>query len=241
MRTQPRKTVAAICSLAILWTVAAGASTCSAATIIGAPVALSTLLPVGGTIVAGDKTFTNFNYSFTGDMPPAVNVNVIPIMDDAGNFGVRFQGAFIDTTGVAGGSDALITYTVTAGPGRLISDAHIEGNPSRLGPLGSISVTDTFLPLNQVPPYRMTIFDDQNLGVKMVDSTAFTPIKSLNVQKDILGLAKINPQDPGNPSTVTISFVDQTYSQVPEPTVCLLASCAGIGLVLTRRRHSMRS
>jgi len=83
----------------------------------------------------------------------------------------------------------------------------------------------------------MTIFDDQNLGVKLVDSTVFTPTKSLNVQKDILGLAKINPNDPGNPQTVTMSFVDQTFSQIPEPTAVLLASCAGIGLVLTRRRQ----
>lgn len=236
-----RKTIAALCSLAICWAATTGASTCSAATIIGATVQLSTLLVPGGTIVAGDKTFTNFSYNITGDMPGAVNVNVIPIQDDAGNFGIRFQGAFVDTTGVAGGSDALITYKVTAGPGRLISDAHIEGNPSLLGLFGSISVTETFLPLSQVPPYQMKIYADQNLGTKMVDSTVFTPTQSLNVQKDILGLARLNPNDPNGPSTVTMSFVDQTFSQIPEPTAVLLASCAGMGLVLTRRRQSLRT
>src|SRR4051794_29992871 len=76
----------------------------SAATIIGTPVALSTLLVPNGNIAAGDKTFTNFTYNQTGDMPPAALVNVIPITDTAGNFGIRFQGAFIDTTGAAGGS-----------------------------------------------------------------------------------------------------------------------------------------
>ncbi len=240
MCRQFRRTVATLCTITCGLAIMAGVSTCSAATIIGDPVKLSSLLTPGGTIGAGDKTFTNFTYSFTGDMPDPVSVNVIPITDDFGNFGIRFQGAFIDTTGVAGGSDALITYTVTAALGRLISDAHLQGNPSLLGQFGSMSVTETFLPLSQVPPYRMRIYDDQNLGTKMVDSTAFTPTQSLNVQKDILGLAKINPNDPEGPSTVTLSFVDQTFSQIiiPEPTAGLLLACAGVGLAMARRRYT---
>ena len=236
MFRQLRKTFVALCLFLSVWGTAAWDATCSAATIIGTPVALSTLVVPNGTITVGDKTFTNFTYNFTGDMPPAINVNVIPITDDAGNFGIRFQGAFIDTTGVPGGSDALITYTVTAGDGRLISDAHIEGNPTRLGTLGSISVTETFLPLNQVPPYRMTIYDDQNLGTKLVDNTVFTPIKSLNVQKDILALAKL-PNEPQGPQTVTMSFVDQTFSQIPEPTAALLMLCGVMGFGFIGRRR----
>lgn len=236
MFRQLRRTFVALCFLMFVVGTSAWDATCSAATIIGSPVALSTLVTPGGTITAGDKTFTNFTYNFTGDMPPAVSVNVIPITDDAGNFGIRFQGAFIDTAGLAGGSDALITYTVTAALGRLISDAHIEGNPTRLGTLGSMSVTETFLPLNQVPPYRMSIYDDQNLGVKLVDSTVFTPIQSLNVQKDILGLAKLNPNNPEGPQTVTLSFVDQTFSQIPEPTTVMLLLGGVMGIGFVRRR-----
>jgi hypothetical protein len=240
MTGHSRKTVAAICTLAICWSLLASVSTSTAATIIGPAVQLSTLIPPGGgTVVAGDKTFSNFSYLATGDMPAAVNVNVVPIIDDLGNYGVRFQGAFIDTTGVAGGSDALITYTVTAASGMLISGARMEGNPARLGPFGSISAVDTFLPLTQIPPYRLRIFDDQNLGIQMVDTTAFTPTQSLNVQKDILGLAKMNPSDPNQPSTVTMSFVDQTYIQIPEPAACLLLATAGIGLAFFRRQRSV--
>lgn len=228
--------VALSCTAALL---AAGmcTKTCSAATIIGATVPLSTLID-GGTITAGDKTFTNFNYSFTGDMPPAISVNVIPIQDDLGNFGIRFQGAFIDTTGVAGGSDALITYKVTAGDGFLITDAHLAGNPSRLGTLGSMSVTETFLPLGANGEYTMNIYSDQNFPTpKLMDSVVFaTPVKSLNVQKDILGLAKVNPNSPTAPETVTLSFCDQTFSQVPEPTFGLLFVAGVIGMACTRRR-----
>jgi hypothetical protein len=108
-----------------------------------------------------------------------------------------------------------------------------------LGTLGSISVTETFLPLNQVPPYRMTIFDDQNLGTKLVDNTVFTPIKSLNVQKDILALARLNPNEP-QAQTVTLSFVDQTFSQIPEPASGLLVLGAVVGLGFARKRNALK-
>jgi hypothetical protein len=216
---------------------------CSAALIIGTPVVLSTLVVPGATIVVGDKTFGGFSYSITGDMPPAPLVNVIPITDDAGNFGIRFQGAFIDTTGAVGGSDALITYNVTTDATHLISDAHLEGNPTRLGTLGSMSVTETFLPLGANGQFTMKIYDDQNVTPpKLVDNTVFTtPVKTLNVQKDILGLAKVNPNSPNAPQTVTLSFVDQTFSQivVPEPTTVALLFAGTYGFALVRRRSSL--
>jgi len=173
-------------------------------------------------------------------MPAAPLVNVIPITDDAGNFGIRFQGAFIDTTGAVGGSDALITYNVTAGANHLISDAHLEGNPVRLGTLGSMSVTETFLPLGAQGQNTMKIYDDQNVNPpKLIDNTVFaTPVKTLNVQKDILGLAKVNPNSPDGPQTVTLSFVDQTFSQIviPEPTTVALLFAGTFGFTLLRRQ-----
>ena len=210
-------------------------TTCSGATIIGAPVALSTLLVPGGNIVVGDKTFTNFGYTFTGDMPGPVGVNVVPITDDAGNFGIRFQAAFIDLPSSVGGSDALITYKVTAGPGRLISDAHIEGNPNLLGTTGSISVTETFLPLGQNDEFTMKIYDDEGQPVpKLVDNTIFTtPVQSLDVQKDILAIV------PTTASSATMSFVDQTFSQIPEPASALLV-LGGIAILgFARKRRQL--
>lgn len=201
------------------------ATASQAATIIGTPVQLSTLVgnPTG-TMLVGDKLFENFGYTFTGDMPSAAGVNVVPIQDDLGNYGIRFQGAFVDLASSVGGSDALITYRVTAtGEGLLISDAHLAGNPNLLGTTGSVSVTETFLPLGANGEYTMQIFDDEQQpdSPQLTDSTVFAvPVKSLNVQKDILIHA-------GNQSG-TLSFVDQTFSQIPEATTFTLAF---VGLV----------
>jgi hypothetical protein len=234
--------LAGLGALLLMICISLWAAPCSAAMIIGTPVVLSTLVVPGATIVVGDKTFAGFTYSITGDMPPATLVNVIPITDDAGNFGIRFQGAFIDTTGAVGGSDALITYTVTTDASHLISDAHLEGNPTRLGTLGSMSVTETFLPLGANGQFTMKIYDDQNVTPpKLIDNTIFTtPVKTLNVQKDILGLAKVDQSSPNAPQTVTMSFVDQTFSQIviPEPTTVALLFAGTFGFASIRRRNA---
>lgn len=200
-----------------------------------APVALSTLINnPEASYTVGDKKFTGFSYLATGDMPPAAAVNVAAILDDAGNFGIRFQGAFVDLPSSPGGSDALINYMVEAtDPLKLISDAHLAGNPTLLGTQGSISVVETFLPLGQNGQYTMKIFDDESVGQKLTDQTFFNPpVKKLNVQKDILVIA--TPQS----QTVTMSFVDQSFSQItiPEATTVSLAVIGLLSMAGVARR-----
>lgn len=209
---------------------------CSAATILGDAIPLSSLANnAQGVVDVGDKRFTDFTYHATGDMPVVANVNVIPIQDDLGKFGLRFQGAFVDVPSSPNGSTALITYNVEAtDPLKLISDAHMQGNPALLGEFGSISVVDTFLPLGKNGEYTMAIFDDESLPTpRLADAVFFTPpVRRLSVQKDILAIATQNSQ------TATLSFVDQTYSQIiiPEPASVLLAlACFGL-IGLGRRR-----
>jgi hypothetical protein len=71
----------------------------------------------------------------------------------------------------------------------------------------------------------MTIYDDESNPIpKLVDWTFFNPpVKKLNVQKDILAKAVLVPGST-QASTVTLSFVDQTFSQIeiPEPTTVML-------------------
>jgi hypothetical protein len=219
------------------------AESCSAAMMIGDPVALSTLVGTsGGEIVVGDKKFTQFSYTFTGDMPDAAGVNVVPIIDDEGNFGIRFQGFFTDLASTIGGSDAQIDYTVmVTNSNYLISDAHLQGNPT-LGTgterHGLVQVVETFLPLGQFGEHTLVISDDEALPTpRLVAWTDFDPpVPMLRVQKDIGVLAVA-----GNPSP-SISFIDQTYSQIiiPEPATALLMFIGIVAAAGPVRRRSAK-
>jgi hypothetical protein len=229
------------------------ASPAAASTItLDDPVVLGTLLS-GGSITAGDKLFDQFSYSSTGDMPGAYGVNVIPIMDDAGNFGLRFQGGFVDLYG-DGPSDALIAYRVTVtDPMYLIADVHLAGNPAVFGkkygkagykgskcgwcgPSGVVGVVETFLPDD--PFTELVIFDVDPGPRQLVDWALLTsPVQTLHVQKDILAFAK------SKGSVATLSFVDQTFSQVavPEPSsMSMLFLGLAAAWQLRRRSHSQK-
>lgn len=196
----------------------------SAATILGPPVPFDSLLAPDASILVGDKLFEDFTYAPTGDMPPAAGVNVIPILDDWGNYGIRFQGAFIDTPGTLGGSDALITFNVTAtDPKLLISDAHLAGNTVLRG-IGLASVTETFLPLFED---MLVVFDSPGSHDLQEEVVFGTPVRTLPVQKDILMLSLGSL---ANGDFAIMSFVDQTFSQVPDPNQNEIAEPATLGL-----------
>jgi hypothetical protein len=197
-------------------------------------VTLADLLAPGAFITSGDKRFDSFSYSFVGDMPPPANVNVVPIIDPFGNFGVRFQAAFSDNIG-GGASDALIGFRVTAtNPLFIISDAHIFGNPSVIGGDGLMAVTESF-PGQGAP--TINIFDIATAGVhntQTEDMRFFTPgTGGLFVLKDIFANAIT-----GVP---TLSFVDQSFSQtgVPEPGTMAMLCGLGVGssAIFFRRRR----
>lgn len=215
--------------------------------VIGTSQTLSALLQSGDSdpgIQVGDKLFHNFAYNFTGDMPTAGLVNVIPITDVFGNFGLRFHGAFQDKAG-GGASDALITYTVDVlDPSMQISAAHIAGDTRVFG-TGSATVTETWLP--DAGDAAIGIFDIRPGTTSLLDSIDFSPVTfgSLRVQKDILidaGPSTIG--DEPNYSTANVTFIDQTYSQVegegggaetPEPASLGMLAVGSAALLMRRR------
>ena len=201
-------------------------------------------------VVVGDKLFKEFIYSWTNNMPAPQNVNVTAIQDRFGNFGIRFQGAFIDLPGDKIASDASISFSVhvvhepvngdsETANGRLlnrISDAHLAGaifvDPTTPGSFGSID--ESFL--GNIPSIPETLHVFRSTlgagGSKSEDAVVFqNTYEWINVQKDIFALAAEAAVQP-----VRMTFFDQTFSQVeiPEPNsatmMLMLGSLAMIGI-----------
>ena len=200
-----------------------------ASSTLAATVPLSDLLD-GGEFVSGDKIFDNFAYVKNGDMPGPDAINVVNITDDEGNFGIRFQGSFID---VAGGnaSDALITFDVSV-PDTVdfeIIGVNMSANPAVFNGPGLASVTETFVPL--IGDEKLVVFDFGGGDDKLADSVVLSGYKKLPVQKDSILHAM------GDEGAVTMSFLDQTFVQdIPEPSSLVLIICSLIGLAGVRRR-----
>ena len=193
---------------------------------LAATVPLSDLLN-GGEFVSGNKTFTKFTYTTKpdSDMPSAEGVTVSDIPD-----GIRFQGAFIDQPG-GDASDVLITFEVSVPEGEpAIYQATMAANPAVFAGPGLASVTETFVPT--IDDAKLVVYDFGGGDDKLVDSMSFAPASTLPVQKDLILHAM------GDTGAVTMSFIDQMFIQVPEPSsvVLLMGGLLGFGVLRRRKR-----
>jgi hypothetical protein len=195
-----------------------------------ATIPLSDLLVPGAKLESGDKVFSDFTYDKTGDMPDPQNLNVEALTLD-GDFGLRISGGFLDNAG-GDSSDAVITFNVSVAPGSnmVINGATLQANPAVFGGTGLASVTETFLP--RIMDHKLVVYDLGGGNDRLSDSMTFpNGYKTLPVQKDIILYAT------GDTGGVTMSFVDQVFSQVPEPTggVLLITAILCLGRIHRRR------
>jgi hypothetical protein len=178
---------------------------------------LHDLINLNQSITIGNLVFDQFSYIYNNDMPAPSVITVTTTTDGSGNSGLLFQGSFLDLPG-NGSSSALIGFRVTSLGGG-ITGAAMSGNPQVISGNGVMSVTDTYLPENNVA--TLNIFSVKPGSTVLTDSVVFgTSYASLHVQKGILAASA-----GGVPQ---MTFVTQTFSVVPEPTTFLMA---GIGLV----------
>lgn len=196
-----------------------------------ATVPLSDLLN-GQTIQSGDKIFSDFTYSMTGDMPSSAGINVEDIQDSDGDYGIRFSGGFIDEPG-GDASDALITFNASVAPGSnfAIQGAKLAANPAVFAGSGLASVTETFIP--SITDDKLVVYDFGEGDDKLLDEIVFgQSYATIPIQKDIILHAT------GATGAVTMSFVDQTFPQVPEPSSLALLAIGLLSLSRLRRHLS---
>ena len=140
MRLKPMTLLKSLAAITLVALVAFGAATQSRAAFIDltptngvnstGSIALSELIS-GATegVKVGDKLFSGFNYSTIGDMPQAVNVQVLGFKDADGNWGVSFHGAFLDMPG-GSISDAAIRFVVDIDPAFLQAGYRHQRTPT---------------------------------------------------------------------------------------------------------------
>ncbi|HXI83109.1 MAG TPA: PEP-CTERM sorting domain-containing protein [Verrucomicrobiae bacterium] len=211
----------AIC--AIVAVAVAYAPTASAQIVIGPTVSLASLTNDGGDVLVGDKDFSNF--SISGDFS-ASQINVTSITIN-GDFGIRFSGAIVSGSNPM---DMILGYkvAVTNSP-NLISKANLLFNGTVTG-TGLAEVVEQVFTNNNQLAGQMFVFASTTTN-KLSDSLAIQPPQPfLTLSKDVIVTASL-------PAFASISTIDQTFTQVPEPSALALVAAGFTGMALLRRRR----
>jgi len=206
---------------------------------------LQDLITSGGSLTVGNLVFSQFGYApSSGDFPPASNITVGQIppagTDAFGNFGIRFGLAGFDTPNTAA-TDFILTYTVTA-PSALLTDIHLVSNLSIAGtpapgdtPFGNIVETIRAEGQPQIAQINNSVTATSSSLSAQATFNPAGPYTTIFVTKDVELFST-----PG--AITTVSFIDQAFSQVPEPSAWLLTgleiSC-GCVLVFSRRLRAL--
>ena len=177
----------------------------------------------GETLVVGDKAFTDF--SISGDFL-AGQVTVTPITV-GGNFGIEFGGNFSTSNSAL---DMVLGYQVSVtNSANLISAANLSFNGMVTGGTGLAEVIEQVFTNGSIYG-QMSVFATATSSNLTTSLAINPPQPMLEINKDVLLTATV-------PAFSSITTIDQTFTQVPEPSALFLVAAGFSGLALLRRRR----
>jgi len=190
-------------------------------------------------VLIGDKLFDDFSFDNEGDTNAGNMVASYFTLTAIGGPQIGFNltsSPSMTATGVLG-RQIIITYsvTVTNSPGSLISDVHSDFG-STVNGVAYAEVTEAVSTngFEGIPVYFTDVFNLPGVELKPADTVALSsPQQELWITKAISFFSEA----PGPTNNVTISFVDQTFSQIPEPSTVALCLFSLGALALTRQRQ----
>jgi hypothetical protein len=214
---------------------------------------LDRLIPGGaneGGITIGDKRYTDFTFSPTGNSAPAASsVGVSLISDEATNqYQIRFNFA-VDPLDASAGqhTDVVITYrvNVTDESTQLINRVGLAFDGTVVGGNGAAKATvvESILTTDRTdvsPAYpgqdqvEITVVNDGPLRDPDNNTSTLNihPTRQLEFRKDIL------VSSAAGGGRVTINTVDNFIYQVPEPSSAALLGMLGGPLLFRRHRRA---
>jgi hypothetical protein len=205
--------------------VVACASGTQAQTFVGSPISLASLTNGGGTILVGDKLFSDFGISGYN----ASNIFVQGIIENGDDFGIQFQGGFVATDDAL--MDVHLSYQVNVtNSDNLISGANLSFNGVVVGSGGLAQVTESVYTNMNYLYGNMSVSVTPSSSLYSTNMVIDPPQAQLNLDKDVINYAI-------QLSYSSISTINQSFVQVPEPSTIALAGAGLAGLLILRRRR----
>jgi len=201
----------------------------------GGTISLSTVIDSNLDVQVGDKLFGNFAFTYndlagnTSDPLTESNVTISTVSNIIG-FGLQFT----QPLEAIGADEKDITFEYTASvvqpSSNMISDIHLAMTGSAgNGGLGTIAeqVFTGGFGANSAGEISTS-----TLGPSTAATNISPTVTELWVEKDVL----VNGGGAAN-GFAEISIIQQTYSQVPEPSTLLLVGLGLLGVVSMNRKH----
>ncbi len=183
-------------------------------------------------IVVEDLVFSDFSISGSFN---AGEINIDYPFHDANGNGIEITGPIsaLSTDNLPVTLDMIIGYTVTVtNGGPPISDIHLHINGAEVS--GLAEAVESYSSSSLTFLGQLQTFAEATTNHLDDSANLFPDQSDLNITKDVLVEATCD-------GFASISVIDQTYSQVPEPSTLALCTLGFVGFHLIRRRRKTGS